>query len=222
MHKQFLTRILDADTGTDAPASGSNASSAAGTDSTASEQNQGQEQSQSNTSESAQNGVSKLLNTLGVSSTDDLKAIVEAKNKADKASRSQLENVQNDLDKANTSLTSLTKQNAALQAQVAASKAGIVGAHIDDAAILAQAYVADGKAKDIAAATKLVVKNNPSFAQVTQQTTGADGTAVFNGNVSGAKQPAITKQQFAKMGYAERAKLFAEHPDTYNKLKGQE
>ena len=34
----------------------------------------------------------------------------------------------------------------------------------------------------------------------------------------GAEDTTITKEQFSKMGYAERAKLYAEHPETYKTL----
>lgn len=180
MFKHYLLRILDADTGTQAPAGGSDDGSADNDDAAGDTSGDSADDNKD-----SNDGASELLSKLGVSSTDDLKAIVEAKNKADKASRSQLENVQSDLGKANKSLSELTTQNAALLAQVAASKAGIVGDHIDDAAILAQAYVAGGKAKDVAAAMKMVVKNNPDFTAGAK--TGPDGTAIFPDNLSGNK-----------------------------------
>lgn len=127
--------------------------------------------------------VNELLKTLGVSSTDDLTSIVTAKNEADKANQTELENSQTDLKKANDSNAELTSKVASLEATNAVLKAGVTKEHVDDATILAQARVSSGQAKDIDKAIKDVLKSNPQFTG--DVATGKDGTAVVNGNVSG-------------------------------------
>ncbi len=41
---------------------------------------------------------------------------------------------------------------------------------------------------------------------------------VFSGNVSTQKESCVTKEEFSKMGYIERLKLFNENPDNYRQL----
>ncbi len=41
---------------------------------------------------------------------------------------------------------------------------------------------------------------------------------VFSGNVSSPRESGVTKEEFSKMGYIERLKLFNENPDNYRQL----
>ena len=41
---------------------------------------------------------------------------------------------------------------------------------------------------------------------------------VFSGNVSSKKETGVTKDEFNKMGYIQRLKLFNEDPETYKQL----
>ena len=41
---------------------------------------------------------------------------------------------------------------------------------------------------------------------------------VFSGNVSSEKETGVTKDEFNKMGYIERLKLFNENPEAYRQL----
>ena len=41
---------------------------------------------------------------------------------------------------------------------------------------------------------------------------------VFSGNVSSEKETGVTKDEFNKMGYIERLKLFNENPEVYRQL----
>ncbi len=41
---------------------------------------------------------------------------------------------------------------------------------------------------------------------------------IFAGAVNNSKENSVTKDEFAKMGYIERLKLFKEDPDTYRQL----
>ncbi|MBL3531043.1 hypothetical protein JMJ99_06640 [Companilactobacillus zhachilii] len=159
--------------------------------------------------------VNELLKTLGVSSTDDLTSIVAAKNEADKANQTDLENSQADLKKANDNNAELTSQLASLKATNAVLKAGVTAEHVDDATILAQARVSSGQAKDIDKAIKDVLKSNPQFTGDIR--TGPDGTAINNQNISNPNS-SITKDQFNKMDYGERLKVYTENPDLYKKF----
>jgi len=130
-----------------------------------------------------ESAIADFLKTVGVGSTDELKNIVSAKNEADKANKTDLENTQSDLKKANDNVTDLTSQLASLKAANAVLKAGVTAEHAEDATILAQARVSSGQAKDIDKAIKDVLKSNPQFTG--DVATGKDGTAVVNGNVGG-------------------------------------
>jgi len=130
-----------------------------------------------------ESAVNDLLKTLGIDSTDSLKDIVTAKNEADKASQSDLQNAQADLDKMNQSNSDLTNEVTSLKATNAVLKAGVTSEHVDDATILAQARVSNGQAKDIDKAIKDVLKSNPQFTG--DVATNKDGTAIVNKNVGG-------------------------------------
>ena len=41
---------------------------------------------------------------------------------------------------------------------------------------------------------------------------------IFSGTVNNEKKSSVTKEEFAKMGYIERLKLFNENPDNYRQL----
>ena len=41
---------------------------------------------------------------------------------------------------------------------------------------------------------------------------------VFSSNVTSTKESGVTKEEFSKMGYIERLKLFNENPDNYRQL----
>lgn len=123
-----------------------------------------------------------LLKDLGVSSTKDLKSIIEAKNKADKENQTDLENAKSELQKTNESNKSLNNQIKSLQAVNAVLKAGVVTDHIDDVTVLAQAKVDKGEAKTFDKAVEKVLANNPQFKN--QPQVGSDGTAVVNNNVT--------------------------------------
>lgn len=162
-----------------------------------------------------QSAIDDMLKTVGASSVDDLKNIVAAKNEADKANQTDLENSQADLKKANDSNAELTSEVASLKASNAVLKAGVTAEHVTDATILAQARVSSGQAKDIDKAIKDVLKSNPQFTGDVK--TGPDGTAINNQNVSNSN-PSITKEQFNKMDYRERLKVYTENPDLYKKF----
>ncbi|MDT6953211.1 hypothetical protein [Companilactobacillus alimentarius] len=162
-----------------------------------------------------QSAIDDMLKTVGASSVDDLKNIVAAKNEADKANQTDLENSQVDLKKANDSNAELTSEVASLKASNAVLKAGVTAEHVTDATILAQARVSSGQAKDIDKAIKDVLKSNPQFTGDVK--TGPDGTAINNQNVSNSN-PSITKEQFNKMDYRERLKVYTENPDLYKKF----
>lgn len=162
-----------------------------------------------------ESAIADFLKTVGVGSTDELKNIVSEKNEADKASKTDLENTQSDLKKANDNITDLTSQLASLKASNAALKAGVTAEHVTDATILAQARVSSGQAKDIDKAIKDVLKSNPQFTGDIK--TGPDGTAINNQNISNPNS-SITKDQFNKMDYGERLKVYTENPDLYKKF----
>lgn len=134
-------------------------------------------------SDAIKNGaIDSLLKDLGVNSTDDLKSIIEAKNKADKESRTDLENAKSELQKSKESNQTLVGQVKALEATNAVLKAGVVAEHIDDVTVLAQAKVNKGEAKTFDKAVKKVLDNNPQFKTVSQ--TGNDGTAIIDNNIT--------------------------------------
>lgn len=162
-----------------------------------------------------QSAIDDMLKTVGASSVDDLKNIVAAKNEADKANQTDLENSQADLKKANDSNAELTSEVASLKASNAVLKAGVTAEHVTDATILAQARVSSGQAKDIDKAIKDVLKSNPQFTGDIK--TGSDGTAINNQNISNPNS-SITKDQFNKMDYGERLKVYTENPDLYKKF----
>lgn len=126
--------------------------------------------------------INSLLKDLGVSSTDDLKNIIEAKNKADKESQTDLENAKSELQKTTEDNKSLNSQIKSLQAVNAVLKAGVVTEHIDDVTVLARAKVDKGEAKTFDKAVEKVLANNPQFKNKPQ--IGPDGTAVVNTNVT--------------------------------------
>lgn len=132
-------------------------------------------------------GVNEILKTLGIASVDDLTSIVTAKNEAEKANQTDLENSQADLKKANANVSDLNSKLASLEATNAVLKAGVTAEHVTDATILAQARVSSGQAKDIDKAIKDVLKTNPQFTG--DATTGPDGTAIVKNNVSGNTEP---------------------------------
>lgn len=162
-----------------------------------------------------ESAVNEFLQTLGVDSTEHLQEIVKAKNDSDKANQTDLENTKSDLDKANGNNAELSKQVEALQATNAVLKAGVIADHVDDATILAQAKVSSGKVKSFDKAIAEVLKSNPQFKGAAQ--TGADGTAITDSNTSGGNG-SLTKEEFDKMSYNERLKVFSEQPEKYKEF----
>lgn len=61
------------------------------------------------------------------------------------------------------------------------------------------------KIDDFANENDFLFENNPS-------------KPVFSANVSTQKESCVTKEEFSKMGYIERLKLFNENPDNYRQL----
>lgn len=160
--------------------------------------------------------VKGLLSDLGVQSADDLKAIIAAKNKADEANKSELEKAQSNFEKVSADYEGANKTIAQLSAENSALKVGITSDHVGDAVILAQAYVDNGTAKDMEKAIKTVLKNNPGFAG--NQQTNPDGTAIIGNNINNSGANKVTEDEFSKMGYKERVKLYTEQPELYRQL----
>ncbi|APX72869.1 hypothetical protein M5C72_07125 [Companilactobacillus allii] len=160
--------------------------------------------------------VNGLLKEMGVDSTDSLKGIVEAQNETSKANQTDLENSQSDLKKANDNNLNLSSQVTSLLASNAVLKAGITSEHMEDATILAQAKVNNGSAKDFDKAIADVIKSNPQF-KGTQIQTGSDGAALDGSNKSN-NQTELTREEFEKMNYGQRLKVFTEQPEKYKEF----
>lgn len=158
----------------------------------------------------SQEALTQLFKKLGVDSADDLQKIIQAKQEADKANNTELENAQAELKKVNGSLDEKEKKINDLQAQNAVLKAGVSKDHIEDVTILAQAQVANGSAADFKTAVDDVLKRNPQFKNATQ--TGPDGTAIVPNNVGGAQTSKIT----ADMSLDELTKAAQKDPNVLN------
>ena len=158
----------------------------------------------------SQEALTQLFKKLGVDSADDLQKIIQAKQEADKANNTELENAQAELKKVNGSLDEKEKKINALQAQNAVLKAGVSKDHIEDVTILAQAQVANGSAADFKTAVDDVLKRNPQFKNATQ--TGPDGTAIVSNNVGGTQTSKIT----ADMSLDELTKAAQKDPNVLN------
>lgn len=158
----------------------------------------------------SQEALTKLFKKLGVDSADDLQKIIQAKQEADKANNTELENAQAELKKVNGSLDEKEKKINDLQAQNAVLKAGVSKDHIEDVTILAQAQVANGSAADFKTAVDDVLKRNPQFKNATQ--TGPDGTAIVSNNVGGTQTSKIT----ADMSLDELTKAAQKDPNVLN------
>lgn len=161
--------------------------------------------------------VNELLKELGVDNTDSLKDIIKSQNEASKAKQTDLENAQSDLKKANDSNSELTSQITSLKATNAVLKAGVTTEHLEDATILAQAKVNNGSSKDFDKAIAEVLKTNPQFKGDAQVQTGSDGTAI-NGSNTSNNQTDLTKEEFEKMDYGQRLKVFTEQPEKYKEF----
>lgn len=157
-----------------------------------------------------QESLTQLFKKLGVDSADDLQKIIQAKQEADKANNTELENAQAELKKVNGSLDEKEKKINDLQAQNAVLKAGVSKDHIEDVTILAQAQVANGSAADFKTAVDDVLKRNPQFKNATQ--TGPDGTAIVSNNVGGTQTSKIT----ADMSLDELTKAAQKDPNVLN------
>lgn len=158
----------------------------------------------------SQEALTQLFKKLGVDSADDLQKIIQAKQEADKANNTELENAQAELKKVNGSLDEKEKKINDLQAQNAVLKAGVSNDHIEDVTILAQAQVANGSAADFKTAVDDVLKRNPQFKNATQ--TGPDGTAIVSNNVGGTQTSKIT----ADMSLDELTKAAQKDPNVLN------
>ncbi len=158
----------------------------------------------------SQEALTQLFKKLGVDSADDLQKIIQAKQEADKANNTELENAQAELKKVNGSLDEKEKKINDLQAQNAVLKAGVSKDHIEDVTILAQAQVANGSAADFKTAVDDVLKRNPQFKNATQ--TGPDGTAIVSNNVGGTQTSKIT----ADMSLDELTKAAQKDPNVLN------
>lgn len=158
----------------------------------------------------SQEALTQLFKKLGVDSADDLQKIIQAKQEADKANNTELENAQAELKKVNGSLDEKEKKINDLQAQNAVLKAGVSKDHIEDVTILAQAQVANGSAADFKTAVDDVLKRNPQFKNATQ--TGPDGTAIVPSNVGGTQTSKIT----ADMSLDELTKAAQKDPNVLN------
>lgn len=155
-----------------------------------------------------------LFSELGVDNADDLKAIIAAKNKADKVNQSELENTQDELKKSQEASTKQAQEIADLQAQNAVLKAGVVKDHVEDVTILAQAKVSKGEAEDFETAVQTVLKNNPQFKGGTQL--GPDGTAINPQNASNntVGAPKIS----SNMSLDELSKAYEKNPNVLNQF----
>lgn len=158
----------------------------------------------------SQEALTQLFKKLGVDSADDLQKIIQAKQEADKANNTELENAQAELKKVNGSLDEKEKKINDLQAQNAVLKAGVSKDHIEDVTILAQAQVANGSVADFKTAVNDVLKRNPQFKNATQ--TGPDGTAIVSNNVGGTQTSKIT----ADMSLDELTKAAQKDPNVLN------
>lgn len=158
----------------------------------------------------SQEALTQLFKKLGVDSADDLQKIIQAKQEADKANNTELENAQAELKKVNGSLDEKEKKINDLQAQNAVLKAGVSKDHIEDVTILAQAQVANGSAADFKTAVDDVLKRNPQFKNATQ--TGPDGTAIVSNNIGGTQTSKIT----ADMSLDELTKAAQKDPNVLN------
>ncbi|WP_262315379.1 hypothetical protein [Lacticaseibacillus parakribbianus] len=157
-----------------------------------------------------------LLKDLGVGSLDDLKAIIEAKNQADAASRSDLENAQANLTKSEKATAAATARADAAEAKLAAVTQGVSADHIDDALALAHADLANkvGGAKTIDDALKGVLDRNPAFKSEAAPAANPDGSAIV-GNEPTGNATGTTLSDFVKMKTAEQLEFKRTHPAEY-------
>lgn len=162
-----------------------------------------------------QSAITDLLKEAGLGSVDELKNVVKAQNDATKANQTDLENSKSELKKSNEEKATLSAKLTSLEATNAVLKAGVVSDHVEDATILAQAKVANGTAKDFDKAIKDVLKSNPQFTGDVK--TGPDGTAINTNNISNNRSN-VTKEQFNKMDYGERLKVYTDNPELYKEF----
>lgn len=152
-----------------------------------------------------------FLKDLGVDDADTLKDIIKSHNEQVTANQTKLEAAQTNLDKTAKTLSKETARADTAEAQLAAMKAGVDEAHLNDALALANADLA-AKAngvKTIADALASVLERNPSFKGGAE----SQGTAVAGTNLGGGGP--VDVPDLTKIGYSEAAKLKAEHPNVY-------
>lgn len=151
-----------------------------------------------------------FLKDLGVDDADTLKDIIKSHNEQVTANQTKLEAAQTNLDKTAKTLSKETARADTAEAQLAAMKAGVDEAHLNDALALANADLAAkvNGVKTIDEALTSVLERNPSFKGVEPQ-----GTAVAGTNLGGGGT--VDVPDLTKIGYSEAAKLKAEHPNVY-------
>lgn len=152
-----------------------------------------------------------FLKDLGVDDADTLKDIIKSHNEQVTANQTKLEAAQTNLDKTAKTLSKETARADTAEAQLAAMKAGVDEAHLNDALALANADLA-AKAngvKTIADALASVLERNPSFKGGAE----SQGTAVAGTNLGGGGT--VDVPDLTKIGYSEAAKLKVEHPNVY-------
>lgn len=153
-----------------------------------------------------------FLKDLGVDDADALKDIIKSHNEQVTANQTKLEAAQTNLDKTNKTLSKETARANTAEAQLAAMKAGVDEAHLNDALALANADLAAkvNGVKTIDEALTAVLERNPSFKG------GAEpqGTAVAGANLGGGNSN-VTVPDLTKIGYSEAAKLKSDHPNIY-------
>lgn len=153
-----------------------------------------------------------FLKDLGVDDADTLKDIIKSHNEQVTANQTKLEAAQTNLDKTAKTLSKETARADTAEAQLAAMKAGVDEAHLNDALALANADLA-AKAngvKTIADALTSVLERNPSFKGGAE----SQGTAIAGANLGGGNSN-VAVPDLTKIGYSEAAKLKADHPNVY-------
>lgn len=125
-----------------------------------------------------------LLKSLGVESVEDLQAIINAKNEADEANKTELQKANDQAIKLQNDLDSKDDELATAKAQVEALKLGVDDEHLSDAILLAKAE----NAEDISKGLESVVKRNPQFKGEVQTKTNSDGTSVLDDNLGGGDE----------------------------------
>lgn len=152
-----------------------------------------------------------FLKDLGVDDADTLKDIIKSHNEQVTANQTKLEAAQTNLDKTTKTLSKETARADTAEAQLAAMKAGVDEAHLNDALALANADLAAkvNGVKTIDEALTAVLERNPSFKGGTE----SQGTAVAGANLGGGGN--VTVPDLTKIGYSEAVKLKVDHPNIY-------